>query len=255
MARRRRPSAGGKTVRVDPGAATFATIGEALESITDSSVKKQYVLTVGPGTYEERVTLKPYCYLRGAGQEETIVTAAPTPQQLGRGTIVTASNSGISDLTVRCAGGSWAQWSTALNVGGSSPFHAENVTLVSDDDGSPGINGEAVAVNWNPSQAGPSQVFLAHATVIANMQSDQSVAVALIVNDAQAQLTESKVTATGGTQSFGVHANGGATVALEGCEIEGTTFALAIPDGRSRIVATGCRIDGPVGPGVQVVDG
>ena len=251
---RRGAAPGGKGVRVNPGAVSFATIGEALESITDSSARKQYVLTIAPGTYEERVTLKPYCFLRGSGQEETIVTAPPTPQQLGRGTIVTASNSGISDLTVRCVGGSWSEWSTALNVGASSPFHAEDVTLVTDDEGNVGVNGETVGVNWNPSEAGPSQVFLARATVISKM-SAQSVAVALLVNDAQAQVTASKVVASGGTQSFGVHANGGATVTLEDCEISGETFALAIPDGRSRLVAKGCRIDGPVGPGVQVVGG
>ena len=248
----RRAAAGGKGVRVNPGAVSFATIGEALESITDSSARKQYVLSIAPGTYEERVTLKPYCFLRGSGQEETIVTAAPTPHQLGRGTIVTAANSGISDMTVRCAGGSWSEWSTALNIGGSAPFHAEDVTLVTDDEGNAGVNGETVGVNWNPSQAGPSQVFLARATVISKM-SEQSVAIALLVNEAQAQLTASKIVASGGTQSFAVHANGGATVTLDDCDVGGETFALAIPDGRSRIVAKSCRIEGPVGPGVQVV--
>ena len=83
------------SVQIDPGGAAYPTIGAALASITDNSVQKQYLLTVGPGTYNETVTLKPYCYLHGSGQAETFVTAPPTPEQYGRGTIITSSNSTI----------------------------------------------------------------------------------------------------------------------------------------------------------------
>ena len=85
-----------------------------------------------------------------------------------------------------------------------------SLTLVSDDQGNAGINSETVAVNWNTTAQGPSQVYLSYASVISNMQSNQSVAVAMIVNAANAELTESKVTATGGAQSSGVLSNGGA---------------------------------------------
>src|SRR5947208_9058311 len=83
----------GNSVQIDPGGATFPTIGAALASITDNSLQKQYLLSVGPGTYAETVTLKPYCYLQGAGQAQTLVTAPPTQEQYGRGTIITSSNS------------------------------------------------------------------------------------------------------------------------------------------------------------------
>jgi pectin methylesterase-like acyl-CoA thioesterase len=242
------------SVQIDPGGGTFPTIGAALASITDNSLQKQYLLTVGPGTYAETVTLKPYCYLHGSGQAETVVTAPPTQEQLGRGTIITSSNSSVSDMTVSCTGGTWGDWSTALNIGGSSPFYAENVMLISDDEGNAGINSETVAVNWNPSQQGPSQVYLSYATVISNMQSGDSTAVAMIVNAANAQLTESKVVATGGGQSFGVQSNGGAVVNLFNCAVQAATFALSIPDYSSTLIATNCQIDGPVGQGVQVVN-
>lgn len=248
------PQAGnGNSVQIDPGGQTFPTIGAALASITDASQQKQYLLTLSPGTFDETVTLKSWCYLQGSGQDQTVVTAPPTPDQYGRGTIITASNSSVSNMTISSVGGSWGQWATALNIGGSSPFYAEQVMLVTDDQGNAGINSETVAVNWNPSVPGPSQAYLAYATVIANMQSNESVAVAMIVNDATAELTESKVVGEGG-QSYGVQSNGGATVNLYNCSATGSTFALSIPDGGSTLIATNCQITGPVGQGVQVVN-
>ncbi|HEX6679947.1 MAG TPA: hypothetical protein VF063_04815 [Gaiellaceae bacterium] len=245
----------GNSVQVDPGGATFPTIGAALASITDASQKKQYLLTAGPGTYNEQVTLKPWCYLHGSGQDQTTVTWPPPQDAFSRGTIISASNSSISDMTVTCLGGSWGSWNTALNIGGSSPFYAENVLLVTDDQGNAGINSETVSVNWNTNVQGPSQVYLSYATVIANMQNGQSVAVGMIVNAANAQLTESKVTAKGvGGQSWGVQSNGGAVVNLYNCFAGGQTFALSIPDYSSTLIATNCQVDGPVGQGVQIVN-
>jgi hypothetical protein len=74
------------------------------------------------------------------------------------------------------------------------------------------------------------------------------------VNDANAELTESKVVAEGGLQSNGVQSNGGATVNLYNCSVSGGTWALEIPDGASTLVATNCQIDGPIGQGVQIVN-
>jgi len=244
----------GNSVQLDPGGATFPTIGAALASITDNSLQKQYLLSIGPGTYAETVTLKPYCYLQGSGQAQTFVTAPPTQDQYGRGTIVTSSNSSVSDMTVSCTGGTWGNWSTALNVGGSTPFYAENVTLISDDEGNAGINSETVAVNWNPSVEGPSQVYLAYATVLSNMQSSESTAVAMIVNAANAELTESKIVATGGGQAFALTTSGGTAVTLFNSAVQGATYALYMSDGSGSVVATNCQIDGPVSPGVQIVN-
>jgi pectin methylesterase-like acyl-CoA thioesterase len=251
------PQVAGTTnsVQVDPGGATFPTIGAALASITDASQEKEYLLTVGPGAYNETVTLKPWCYVHGSGPDQTVVTAPPTQQQYGRGTIVTCSNSSVSDMTVSCTGGSWGDWSTALNIGGSSPFYAENVMLVSDDEGNAGINSETVAVNWNPSQQGPSQVYLSYATVLSTMRGSESTAVALIVNgDATAELTESKVAATGSNQTFGITTSQGAGVTLYNSAVQGATWAIYMSDGTGTVVATNCQIDGPVSPGVQIVN-
>lgn len=244
----------GNSVQVDPGGAIFPTIGAALASITDASQKKQYLLTVGPGTYNEQVTLKPWCYLHGSDQDQVIVSWPPPQDAFSRGTIISASNSSVSNMTVVCMGGSWGAWSTAVNVGGSSPFYLEQVTLVSNDQGNAGVNSETVAVNWNTHVQGPSQLYVSYSTVISQMQSGQSVAVAMIVNAANAELTESKVTASGGAQSDGVLSNGGAVVNLYNCAAGGQTWALSIPDYVSTLIATNCQIDGPVGQGVQIIN-
>ena len=244
----------GNTVSVSPGGATFPTIAAALASITDNSLQKQYLLYVGPGTYNEQVTLKPYVYLHGAGQGQTIINCPPTQDAFQRGVVIAASNSGITGMTVNCLGGSWGAWSTALIAAGTNPFMASDVAFVSDDQGNAGVNSETVAVNWNAAGSGQQAVvYLSYCKITSNMQSNQSVAVGIIVNGpANATLMECKVGAQGGSQSFGVQSNGGANVTCDNCYAQGATMALSIPDYNSTLIANNCQINGPVGPGVQV---
>ena len=243
------------TVTVTPGNATFPTISAAIASITDASLKKQYLVTAGPGTYNEQVVLKPYVYLHGAGPDVTVVTTAPVPQQdiFNRGTIVGASNSTITALTASCLGGNWGGWSTALLLPACTSFMASDVVLLCDDQNNAGINIETVAVNWNTQpEDGPSVVYLSYAAVLATGQNGDFTAQAMIVNG-QANLTgmESKFIATGNA-SQGVASNGGATVTLDYCVAQGQGFALNIPDYHSTLIANNCTIDGPVQNGVQI---
>jgi hypothetical protein len=244
---------GGNTVSVDPGGATFPTIGAALASITDASQKKQYLLSVGPGTYNEQVTLKPWCFVQGAGRDQTTVTAPPTSQFWLRGTIIGASNSNIGGMTVASVGGSWGTWNTALLVGGCSPFYADDVALIADDQGNAGINGECVAVNWNSGVSGQSQVYISYSTITCQMENGQSVAQAAIFGGpANVELIETKVVGQGGVQSYGVTSINAAVVTVDNCYVQGATFALSNSDGQSPLTANGCQIQGPVGPGVTV---
>jgi hypothetical protein len=243
------------TVKVTPGGATFTTISAALASITDASMKKQYLVTAGPGTYNEQVVLKPYVYLHGAGPDVTVVTTAPVQQGniFNRGTIVGAGNSGITALTASCLGGNWGDWSTALLLPACSSFMASEVVLLCDDKNNAGINIETVAVNWNTQpEDGPSVVYLSYAAVLATTQNGDSTGQAMIVNG-QANLTgmESKFIATG-NNGQGVASNGGATVTLDNCVAQGQGFALNIPDYHSTLIANNCTIDGPVQNGVQI---
>jgi hypothetical protein len=243
------------TVKVNPTGATFPTIGAALDSITDAGLRKQYLITAGPGTYNEKVVLKPYVYLHGSGSDQTVVTYGPaaSDQFMNRGTIVAASNSGVADLTANCLGGSWGENSTALIITACTPFLVGGVVLLCDDQGNAGLNIETVSVNWNSGPVGPALVYFSHSVATANMGSGESVGVALMVNGpAQVECMESKLVAAGGTQSFGVNSNGGATVTLDNCYAQGATFALNIPDYTSTLIANNCTIDGPVQNGVQI---
>ncbi|HZT60620.1 MAG TPA: hypothetical protein VFA21_18595 [Pyrinomonadaceae bacterium] len=244
------------TVRVDPGGATFSTIGAALASIADASQQKEYLITIGPGFYNEQVILKPFVYLLGAGTNLTVISYPPVSSDniFNRGTVVGASNSGIGSLTANCLGGSWGDWSTALLVSGCSPFYADACSLVCEDQGNAGVNIETIAVNWNSQPDGPSQVYISYSVALANMDSNESVGVVLMANGSTTNVEglESKFMANGGTQSFGANSNGGATVTLDNCVAQGATFALNIPDGASTLVANNCTIEGPVSNGVQV---
>jgi hypothetical protein len=71
------------SVVVQPGGQSFSTITAALGSITDASQQREYVLSIGAGTYSEAVTCKPWVYLSGAGVGQTIITAG-SPDLAGR---------------------------------------------------------------------------------------------------------------------------------------------------------------------------
>ena len=243
------------TVTVNPSGATFPTISAALASITDASLRKQYLITAGPGTYNEQVILKPYVYLHGSGTDQTVITTAPVPQNniFNRGTIVGASNSSIANLTASCLGGNWGDYSTALIIAACTPFMVSEIVLLCDDQGHAGVNMETVAVNFNTQPwDGPALVYMSYAAVLCNAQSSDSGPMGMIVNgQANMQCRESKVVAKGNGGNA-VASNGGATVTLDDCYVEGAGFALNIPDYHSTLIANNCTIDGPVQNGVQI---
>jgi len=244
------------TVQVDPGGQTFSTISAAIASINDAGPGNEYLVSAGPGTYNEQVTLKPYVYLQGAGVLQTNVSYPPVTGDnfMNRGVIIGASNSAVSNLTATCLGGSWGDWSTALMVFNSSFFSANGVSLVCDDGGNAGINIETIAVNWNAPSYGATQLYIYYCVAQANMSGNDSVGLALMANGSTTVVEgiSSKFAASGGLQSYGASSNGGASVTLDDCYAQGATFALNIPDGASTLIANNCQIDGPVGSGVQV---
>ncbi|MFH1838285.1 MAG: pectinesterase family protein, partial [Candidatus Kuenenbacteria bacterium] len=68
-----------QTIVVAKGGSIYSTIKQALDSITDNSSSKRYLIEVKPGTYEENVIMKDYIDIIGAGPEVTIIkTTNPT---------------------------------------------------------------------------------------------------------------------------------------------------------------------------------
>jgi hypothetical protein len=113
----------------------FTSIQAALNSITDNSAANPYMVWVGPGTYTETVTMKPYVDIEGAGEDATTITYAGNASNTG--TVVGSANAELRFLTVQNTGGTAA--ATAI-YGGSSLSH---VTAIA----SGGVNNTGVILN------------------------------------------------------------------------------------------------------------
>jgi hypothetical protein len=239
-------------VKVYPGGRTFPTITAALASITDNKLQKQYTLYVSPGTFNEKVTMKPYVSIQGAGRGQTIITAPAAADAFSGGTIVAASNCTLGNVTVSSLGGVWGSYSMALSCSGVTNFSCDNSELIVNDQNQAGVNQTTVTVDYNY-YGTPSMVYINYCTITCTAQNSESGAACLNCwSKATTQLIESKLTATGGRQAFGVITALGGIVNLDDCYIEGAYFALYDSDGISPITANNCQINGQVSNGVTV---
>lgn len=230
------------SVTVSPGGASFATIGAALASITDASQQKQYLVSVGPGTYAEVVTCRPWVFLQGAGTDQTVVTA-PAGDYAGKGTVHGASNSAVQNMTIQSVGSGWGCWAVAVNVQSASNFSIENCALLAVDQVG-GANMVALAVDYGGGASG-SQVYVAYTSVLSNCVANQSQPLALLAFASSfVQATESKLVAQGGNSGWGGASNGGSNLTVDDCYVEGAGFSLNIPDYSSTCVANSCELVG-----------
>jgi hypothetical protein len=239
-------------VQVIPGGATFPTITAALASITDNKLQKQYILYVGPGTYNEKVTMKPYVSIQGAGRDQTFITAPAAADAFSGGTVIAASHCTLGNVTVSSLGGVWGSYSTALSCSGVINFSCDNSALIVNDQNQAGVNQGTVTVDFNY-YGTPSVVYINYCAINCTAQNSESGASCLNVwSKATTQLIESKLVATGGRQPFGVLTAWGGIATLDDCYIEGAYFALYDSDGISPITANSCQINGPVSNGVTI---
>jgi hypothetical protein len=89
-------------ITVAMSGADFPSIQVALDSIMDAAADNPYMVWVAPGVYHEKVVMKPFVRLQGAGQGATIVTSAESSSVYppDNGTIVMAPNSSLAELSV-----------------------------------------------------------------------------------------------------------------------------------------------------------
>lgn len=238
----------GNSVQVQPGGKTFNTITDALNSITDAKLQKQYVVYIGPGTYNEVVTCKPYVYLQGSGSDQTTVVANAGPQQWDKGTVRGCSNSAVQNMTIISNGQSWGDWATAVNCDGAQNFDIENCAMQAN--AADGTNLNCVAIDYS-SAGGGSQVNVAYCQINAN-GGTQPIG---LISFARGfvEITDSKIIAQNANTSWGAASNGGSTVNLYNCFVQGT-MALEIPDYNSAMQARDCQLEGGVSPGVVVIN-
>ena len=94
----------GNVVRVGKTGGDFASIQAALDSITTASAANPFLVLVGPGVYDERVVMKSFVDLQGAGEGVTRITqSGGSPTAVG--TVVGADDAELRSLTVESSGG------------------------------------------------------------------------------------------------------------------------------------------------------
>lgn len=244
-------SVAANTVQVQPGGKTFSTITDAMNSINDASQRKQYLVSVGPGTYNEVVTCKPWVFIQGAGVNETTVTASGTENQVDKGTVRGASNAAVQNMTIISVGSTFGAWTTAVNCDSAQNFDVENCALQANDTtGNNGANLVAFAADYSV-VGGGSQVHMAYCTVNANggvqpigvMASDHS----------YVDVTDTKIIAHNANTAWGGAAFAGSMLNLFNCVVQGTT-SLALPDTGAKITARDCTLIGPYDSGVVIIN-
>lgn len=234
-------------VTVQPGGKTFSTITDALNSITDARLQKQYVVQIGPGTYNEVVVCKPWVFLTGAGVAVTTITAPGASDQASKGTVKAASNSAIQNVSIVSSGGDWGSWLCAVDCVAAVNFDIENCDLQADATGD-GPNVVALAVDYSGAGGG-SQVNVAY-TMVGAHGGAQPIAM-LVYARAFVNVTDSKLVADTANTAWGGTASNGSTITLFGSTVAGT-MSLVLSDSSSAITANKCQLVGPYSPGVVV---
>ncbi len=183
-------------VVVSPDGGDFTSVQAALDSITDNASTNKYLIWVGPGTYTERVTMKPWVDIEGAGEQVTRITFTGSPD-FSTGTVVGVSNAALRALTVENTGGS--AYATALYNLGASPSLVQ-VSLTA----SGGTSSTYGVFNTFGSPT------MTNVTAMASGASPNNVA---IVNEAGSfpSMNNVAITASGGIAGYGVRNFGGAS--------------------------------------------
>jgi hypothetical protein len=112
----------------------YDTIQAALDSITSASYSNRYLVWVAPGVYQERVTMKPYVDIAGAGRALTRIRYGGSELD-NTGTVVGASWAELRDLTVENTGDVVEGFAVAIYNGNASP-RIVRVTAQAQSDGS-----------------------------------------------------------------------------------------------------------------------
>jgi hypothetical protein len=97
----------------------FASIQEALDSIGEASSSNRYLVWVAPGVYNERIAMKEWVDIEGAGRTATVISATGGTLSAESATVRGASNAELRNLTVRSTGGEGG--ATAIYNDSASP--------------------------------------------------------------------------------------------------------------------------------------
>jgi hypothetical protein len=117
-------------VTVSAAGGDFASVQNAIDSITDASSNNRYVVFVGPGQFVGRVTLKPGITVRGSGIGATVLSAGPAGSCIDGYTVKGSASATVTDLTI-ANNGTGACGVGILNAGVSSVTYRHVLVSVS----------------------------------------------------------------------------------------------------------------------------
>lgn len=232
------------SVTVSPGGGVFSTITDALNSINDASRAKQYVVTIGPGTYPEQIVCKEWVFLQGSGIGITVIQAKVDPNNPVA--LHAASNSAIQNLQLWIVAAADTPSVTAIVASGAQGFSIENCDVLANDAGHHVGRVCGLQVDYGLPTSG-SIVYVSYSTVTANGSSGSGNPIGLIADrGAFVQFTSSKLACRGNkSTAFGGIFYSGCYGLFAYGAIEGSACALANQGPNSSVTAKGCQIFGP----------
>jgi len=119
----------------DDGTGDFTTVQAALDSITDATATKPYLIRIAPGVYETatRITTKDHVDIEGSGQDITIIrcTSCSTAQNedVRIAAVDLSSRTEIRQLTIDNTKQPVGSWVAAVYASGNDEKSLLNVTL------------------------------------------------------------------------------------------------------------------------------
>ena len=104
----------------------FTSIQAALDSISNAAADRRYLVWVGPGVYAERITMKPWVDIEGAGPGTTVVTAPGADGGSAYWTVQGAANAALRSLSIP---GGFTFAYGILNLSASPELHDLEVSV------------------------------------------------------------------------------------------------------------------------------
>jgi hypothetical protein len=194
----------GNVVIVAKSNGDFTSIQAAINSITSASASNPYLVWVGPGWYNETVTLKPYVHLQGAGQRVTFIQAAAP-----NGAVLTLS----SDTTVRDL--------SVSNIGNGTTnygMYGDNVTIVQVSNvyveaGGGGTSNTAIYLTGTS-----TEVTLENVTAIGGKATNSNAGLSITLGP-EVTAHGGTFSGVGGTYAYGIWVAGGSDTFLGAADV------------------------------------
>jgi hypothetical protein len=202
----------------------FATIADALDSITDNDADHRYLVKVAPGTYTEQVAMKPFVDIEGSGKNTTTIVnpVLPGPE----GTVLGSDNAEIRQLTIRSESESPAYPAAVYNSSASPSIRDVNIFVS-------GRNSSAI-FNRNSSPTADNL------SIVASYPADNGFGYVIYNNpNSGITLSNSTIEMSGSRYQYALYASDHSTFSFANVKITGTDAGYSVYGVSSDYYSTG----------------